>query len=249
MEFSAPKCSHLAIGARHQRSYSINGATISATELQRDLGVMVPSDLRFSEHADMCAKKGLQRVGILLRKFDQLPTRALLDLYKSTVRPVLEYASEVWNVQQAGDVARLEKVQRTFTRRILKQPPRWLPATTTGNGHDVLSYDQRLQRLGLESLETRRQRKDLVMVYKVVNRLNALDFGRFFQMAPVPQVGLRSVASRHSIHLAPPGIVRTLARRHAFAVRTVGTWNRLPPMCVTATTAKHFRLLLNRMSS
>ena len=61
----------------------------------------------------------------------------------------------------------LEKVQRRFTRMIpgLKDVP----------------YNERLQILGLWSLEERRIRSDLIEVYKMIHKLSNVNFEIFFE--------------------------------------------------------------------
>ena len=72
----------------------------------------------------------------------------LLRLYKSLVRPHLEFCISVWSPYYSEDKHLLERVQHRFTRMIpdLKQ----------------LSYERRLEHLGLRSLEERRNRADLL---------------------------------------------------------------------------------------
>ena len=80
-----------------------------------------------------------------------------MQLYKSLVRPHLEYAVQAWRPYQQKLVDQIEKVQRRATQMI-KGPIR-------------IPYDQRLQRKNLNSLETRSQRADLVEVYKIMHGL------------------------------------------------------------------------------
>ena len=64
----------------------------------------------------------------------------------------------------------IEAVQRRF--------PRLIP------GMAGLSYEERLKRLGLYSLEFRRMRWDLIETYKIIKGLDKLDAGK-----NVPNVG------------------------------------------------------------
>ncbi len=237
MEFSPPKCAHLSIGPLRGRSYSMNGVQIESKGVQKDLGILVPADLRFSEHAASCAKAGMQKIGILFRKFDQLPPKAMVQLFRATILPQLEYGSQVWNVHLQADIGTLEKVQRNFTRRLLNQPPHWAP-------EESLTYEERLQRLGLTSLQERRLRLDLEMVYKVRNRLVPLEFDDFFLSASAPPIGLRSMDARHPMHLAIPSVVRSMARTASFPVRTLIHWNRLPSHILSAPSIQMFRYRL-----
>ena len=62
-------------------------------------------------------------------------------LYKSLVRPIVEYCSPVWSPHLKKDIATLEKVQRRASRFALG---------TNANG---MSYEDRLKRLQWPTLE------------------------------------------------------------------------------------------------
>ena len=66
------------------------------------------------------------------------------------VRPILEYNSIIWSPSLIRDIEQIEKVQRRFTKRLFRMRH--------------LTYDARLQQLGLSRLELRRLHLDLVAV-------------------------------------------------------------------------------------
>jgi ribonuclease P/MRP protein subunit RPP40 len=78
-------------------------------------------------------------------------TDIMLKLYKSLVRPKLEYCIQAWRPYLRKDVELLEKVQRRATKMI-------------GALKDK-SYHERLRVFGLTILETRRIRGDLIEVF------------------------------------------------------------------------------------
>ncbi len=82
-------------------------------------------------------------------------------IYICYVRPVLESSTQVWSPILKGNIDRIEAVQRYFTRRL--------------EGLHHFSYVERLDRLKLESLESRRIKHDLCLFYKLVNNLVILD--------------------------------------------------------------------------
>ena len=87
----------------------------------------------------------------------------MLQLCKTLVWPHLEYCVQFWLPHYQKDVETLERVQKRFTRM--------LPG---------ISYEERLNKLGLFSLERRRLRGDLIEVYKIMRgeQLEAFSKGR-----------------------------------------------------------------------
>eukprot|EP00061_Rhincodon_typus_P014365 g41337.t1 len=81
-------------------------------------------------------------------------TDVLLRLCKTLMRPCLEIVYNFWLSRYRKDVIKLETMQKKFIRM--------LP------GLEGLSYKQRLDVLGLVSLDHRRLRSDLAEVYKIM---------------------------------------------------------------------------------
>jgi len=90
--------------------------------------------------------------------------------YVTYVRPLLEYAVCVWSPYQLDDIAKIESVQRRFTKR--------LPGLSNA------SYSDRLSILGLRSLQLRRLHQDLIYTYKIIFGLVDLDCPKFFLVSP-----------------------------------------------------------------
>ena len=95
-----------------------------------------------------------------------------LRLYKTLVRPQLEYCIQVWSPYLKQDMEKLEKVQRRATKMI--------------QGSKYLSYEERLIRCGLTTLEKRRSRGDLGLIeaYKIITGKESIQWERFFELAP-----------------------------------------------------------------
>ena len=74
--------------------------------------------------------------------------------YKIYVLPILDYCSSVYNPWKVSDINLLERIQRRFTKNILK------------NG---MSYEDRLKHLRICSLEKRRLILDLLLTYKILH--------------------------------------------------------------------------------
>jgi len=79
--------------------------------------------------------------------------KIMLNLYKTLVKPHVEYCVSVWSPYYKKDKELLEKFQRRFTKMI--------------KGMKGMSYEKRLQKLKLCLLEERRNRQDLIEVFKI----------------------------------------------------------------------------------
>ena len=88
------------------------------------------------------------------------PISVMLSLYKSLVRPHVEYCISAWNPHYKKDKELTEKVQRIFTKMI--------------NNVKGKSYC-----LKLWTLEERRNRQDFIEVFKMCNGLSRLKLNEF----------------------------------------------------------------------
>ncbi|XP_018006340.1 uncharacterized protein LOC108664286 [Hyalella azteca] len=122
---------------------------------ERDLGVLVDGNLKFNLHVAQIAGKANRISGVIRRTFDFLTPETFVQLFKSLVQPVLEYAHSVWQLQHKTLCADLEDVQRRATKLIasLKDKP----------------YQERLVAFSLPSLEHCRLRGDMIDVFKYVH--------------------------------------------------------------------------------
>ena len=101
-------------------------------------------------------------------------------------------------------------------------------------GMSGLSYEERLDRLGLYSLEFRRLRGDLIETYKILKELDKLDAGRLF-----PMLG-ESRTRGHSLRIRGDSF-RTEMRKTFFTQRVVSLWNSLPQKVVEASSLAIFK--------
>ena len=71
---------------------------LSETVQECDLGVLVQYDLGVSSQCTEAAKKAMKILGIIKRQFKNMDKVTFLILYKSFVRPHIEYAIQAWLV-------------------------------------------------------------------------------------------------------------------------------------------------------
>ena len=117
----------------------------------------------------MLASKGHRAVGFLRRNFSSCSTKAKATTYTTMVRPVLEYASSVWDPHLVRDSQKLEKVQRSASRYVFNNYNR-TPGTVTNL----------LESLQWDTLEKRREISRLAMIYRIENGLVDLNPSYFY---------------------------------------------------------------------
>ncbi len=160
MVLNQKKCKHMHIGTHENGerfSFKNENTTVELqlVEEQKDLGLLIDSKLKFSKHITQSVSKANRNLGLIARTFTYLDKDMFVQLYKSLVRPHLEYATPVWSPLLKKDRVAIENVQRRASRLLQVYANK--------------EYQERLRSLGLPSLEYRRERADLVQVYKIFN--------------------------------------------------------------------------------
>jgi ribonucleases P/MRP protein subunit RPP40 len=169
MLFNEQKCKVMHIGRTNLNSqYTLNGIALTTTDEERDLGVVILNSLKASSQCRAAHNKANRALGMMKRTLNTRRQDILLRLYKTLVRPHLEFCTPAWSVHYKKDAQLLERVQHRFTKMI--------PELAR------LPYNERLNRLGITTLEERRNRADLIEMYKMYRGLSAIPFNRLFQL-------------------------------------------------------------------
>ncbi len=93
-------------------------STIVRVEQEKDLGVVFQNNLKFNTHIGQKVNKANRNLGLIVKTFTYMDKCMFLTLYKSLVRPHLEYASAVWSPYFKKDRVAIENVQRRATRMV-----------------------------------------------------------------------------------------------------------------------------------
>ena len=146
-------------------------------------------------------------------------------LYKPIVRPHLEYCSTTWNPHYNKDKFLLEKIQHRFTRMF--------PHLRS------LSYENRLHQLGLWSLEVRRNRADVIELFKMVKGLSSTPWSQFVKKA-------EDTSTRGHTWKLVKKHCRCDTRLYFFSQRVINRWNSLSQEDVDAQSINCFKSRLEK---
>ena len=136
----------------------------------RDLSLVhsiIDSDMKF--HSHVSSAKANRILQLISKSFVNLSPDMLPILYKSLVRPLLEYGKLIWGPFYIQDQRLIENIQRRATRLV----------TTVRH----YSYTDRLTLLNLPSLSYRRKRGDMISLYLIIQGHIYLDISDLFTFA------------------------------------------------------------------
>ena len=221
MPFNVEKCKtlHLGPGNPHRR-YSLRDVLLDQVTEEKDLGIFIDEELKFRKQAAAAATKANRVLGMIRRSFANLNHSTVPLLYKTMVRPLLEYGNVIWGPFNKEDQVLIERVQRRATRMV--REIRHLP------------YPERLQILRLPSLLYRRRRGDMILMYQLMTGQLGLHREEFFSEPTTAST------RGHELKVAKPR-AHSRVRRNHFSVRTVNDWNSLPSHVVSSETTNKFK--------
>ena len=160
LKLSPDKCCSISLSNGPDHQFNIQGVPLTCSDSIVDLGVTIDNSLDFTSHILAMVKKAKQTSWITLKCFTSGYRVNLLRAYTTYVRPKLEYCPQIWNPQSRSDILLIERVQKHFTKQIFYRC-----------GYKKQPYEIRLQRLNLDSLESRRLRLDLCFAHKTYHNL------------------------------------------------------------------------------
>ena len=84
--------------------------TLSESQCERDLGVLISKNLKFDAHVKQAAAKASLVLGQLKRTFKYWTLSTFKKLYSAYVRPHLEHAAPFWSpYRKKGNLTKLEE--------------------------------------------------------------------------------------------------------------------------------------------
>ena len=152
--FNFNKCIVLHYGNNNPNfEYALCNHVLSSADSANDLGVIKATNLIYDEHCTNIIRRANSTCAFILRNFASRNASFMSRIFVAYIRPLLEYASQLWSPSTIDFINRIERVQRMFTKRI--------------RSISHMTYDERLAHLNLHRLECRRLYFDMLFLGKL----------------------------------------------------------------------------------
>lgn len=209
MEFHPDKCKLLRITNKLNQiksDYHMHGHKLATVDTAKYLGVLLNKKISWKPHVDAICKKANKTRAFLQRNLKGCQRDVKSQCYKTYVRPIVEYASVVWDPAGEGNQQlryQVEMVQRRAARFV------------TGDWRETSSVSDMVKKLGWETLEVRRQQSRLLFLHKYCHKI-----------VDIPEtIAVRARGVNINYQTINP-ILRCY--NNYFAPATVRQWNSLP---------------------
>ena len=225
MEFNLNKCKVMEFGKSKWRvhgNYKMENFNLERSTAEVDLGVTITEGLTPDKHINRITGEVTNLLRRIRVAFSYLDADMMKKLITSMIRPRLEYAATVWSPHTKKNIRKLERVQRAATKMVPELRD--------------LTYEERLKKLGIPTLESRRERGDLISIYKIVHNIDKVD-GEILNLETRNTRG-------HGKKLRKVQCTRDI-KKYSFPHRAVDTWNGLESNIVNAASVHKFKAKLD----
>ena len=225
MEINPTKSKVMHVGKENPRlPYFVNECEIKTVSTEKDIGFWICDDLSTSTHVHKARSKALGEIKRIRRNFSFIDKQAFCTLYNQRIRPHLDYGMTACPPGTVAEAKLLEAVQSKAT------------AMVYGMKHK--NSKERRKQLGLMTLGQRRERGDLIEVFKILKGHTRIDPSLFWEVRDARN-GARLVKSR-----ATNG---RRQRQNFFSYRVIQKWNLLPVRVKMAPSLDSFKTRLDAL--
>ena len=200
--------------------------------------MILDSKMSFASHIQAATLKCRRGIGMIKFLTTYLPRKTLEQLYKSYVRPYLDYGDVIDHAPHSQCelshtpflTRNMEKLQQIQYSAALASTGAW-----RGTSREKL-YDE----LGWESLNLRRWSRRLILFYKILNNITP-DYTR----CPIPQLKVVPYSFRKDV----VGQIRTRTSKlkPSFYPHCFSEWNKLDPSITSSSSLSNFKIKLLKL--
>ena len=227
VDFNASKTVSLLISRRRSPTditVAFDKSTIVQTDSHKHLGITLSTDGSWGNHIKNLLASANSKLSIFRGLKFVLDRKCLEIMFKSFMRPSLEYADIVWDNMTDINRNRLEYIQKEALRVI---------TGLTRSASDIVLYEES----GFLKLETRRLIHRLSTLYSIHNSENP---HLLTQRLPLTAAARNPYLVRNPF-LFTPFFCKTESFRRSFFPQTVRDWNSLPHVIRTAQNLSTFK--------
>ena len=138
----------------------MEGSILTEKQSHKHLGITFSKTCTWTEHIHNIFKKAWVRLNLLLRSFkSRVSRKALEKIYISFILPLLEYCDSVWDNTSTESKKKLDAINIEAGRIF-------------SGATKLCSVEKLLVELGWDSLQNRRNKHKLVILYKIMHDLS-----------------------------------------------------------------------------
>ena len=205
--------------------YFIN-IPVDYTNSHSHLGLVLTSSMSWGKHISKCVIKASHRVNLLSRVKYKLPKFSLCSIFKTLVKPIIEYCNVIYDNCTMNESMELEKCQRRA-------------ALVCIGAYRHTKTELLLAELGWQLLTVRRKNHKLILLYKIVNG-ECPDY----LTVVLPNRNQYNLCSADIATLPTPAS-RLSSKRKFFVASTMWHWDSLSEHIRSADTLSYFKILLH----
>ena len=231
VQFNALKSSYIVFSKRQHRdqwpNVTMGNSNILECQTHCHLGVHLNNTMTWNTHIDSIAKKASKRVFSMKRLSKLVPRKSLINIYKTLIRPIMEYACVVFDNIPECQSLKLDSIQRSA-------------AISCTGAYNLTNSTALINEIGWESLKIRRKFQRLMLFFKILNL-----------QTPTYLLELTSERIESSVHyglrdrhdLRQPSY-RLVYSRKSYIPKTTKDWNLLAKPITNLTSLTTFRVAL-----
>jgi len=203
-----------------------NGTVVKKVSEHKHLGIILSDDMKWSKHITHITSKAKQRLGALYRQSQKMTRAQIESMYTSSIRPILEYGSILFDNCSINDSKRIEAVQRRAA------------VLSTGAIRRTETI-KLMAETGWDDLETRRARAKMACFFQIAKGTSPPYLREKISFKPQQTRSSRALSRNNALIIEPQ--CRTTCYKTSFFPHCIQTWNSLKNDVVNSTSISMFK--------